>query len=108
ASVVVVQEAPNILDALTLEPSAVRAGEPLLLPVRDVLRNIVPHHFPEHDLSVTEPTEILLALFGDITLVDPRELGDISKLLVDRKRGREVDQIIVEKWYTRFERMRHA
>src|SRR5262249_32970523 len=108
ARVAVVQEPPNIIYALALEPSAVRAGEPLLLAIRDVLRNIVPHHFPQHNLAVAEPTEVLLTFFGNITLVDPRKLRDISELLVDRKRGCEVNQIIVEKRYTCLERMSHA
>src|SRR5262249_36813891 len=106
--VAVVQEAPNIIDALALEPRAVRAGESLLLPICDVLRNIVLHHFPQHDLAVAEPTEILLTLLGNITLVDPGELGEVSELLVDRKRDCKVDQIIVEKRYPCLERMRHA
>src|SRR5262249_23685354 len=108
ARIAVVQEAPNIIDTVALKPAAVRAGEPLLLAIRDVLRNIVPHHFPQHDLAVAEPTEILLTLLGNITFIDSRELGEISELLVDRERGCEVDQIIVEKRYTCLERMRHA
>src|SRR5262249_4259259 len=91
-----------------LEPSAVRARESLLLAICDVLRNIVLHHFPQHDLAVAEPTQILLALLGNITLVDPRELGEVSELLVDRNRGCKVDQFIVEKRYSCLERMRHA
>src|SRR5262249_60630764 len=91
ARVGVVQEAPNIIDALALEPSAVRAREPLLLAIRDVLRNVVPHHFPQHDLSIAEPTEVLLTLLGNITLVDPHELGEISEFLIDSKRGCKVD-----------------
>src|SRR5262249_17947795 len=106
--VAVVQEAPNIIDALAFEPSAVRARESLLLPICDVLRYVVLHHFSQDDLAVAEPTEILLTLLGNITLVDPRELGEVSELLVDRKRDCKVDQIIVEKRYTCLKRMRHA